>query len=215
MGRLKPSSSHSHRLSKTMCAAAAPFCQQPAAMRVGRHIHQLAHRPLQPLVVLQPLRQPTARLCLSARAVKAGTQPLEYTTLAEPTRTEVEVRVHAEDARPRCAVWRQPETSATTLLASAQVKKSRFVVTSWPVTSGSQAASLIKQHSDPGASHNCYGTSTEPWPKALHLPQRTCLHVYLYRCVCVSMRIYVCVCLSSQVTVYQGSSGVVTMASRQ
>lgn len=38
-----------------------------------------------------------------------------------------------------------------------KVKKSRFVVTVWPVTSGRQALQLIKAASDLGATHNCWG----------------------------------------------------------
>ena len=47
-----------------------------------------------------------------------------------------------------------------TLVQAAQieveVKKSRFTATAWPVSSAVQALQLIKEASDPKASHNCY-----------------------------------------------------------
>ncbi|KAG2421963.1 hypothetical protein HYH02_015569, partial [Chlamydomonas schloesseri] len=42
------------------------------------------------------------------------------------------------------------------VLYEMEVKKSKFVVRAWPVSSGSEALELIKEASDPGASHNCF-----------------------------------------------------------
>ncbi|GBF98226.1 hypothetical protein Rsub_11046 [Raphidocelis subcapitata] len=43
-----------------------------------------------------------------------------------------------------------------------EVKKSRFIVTAWPVQSGEQAMRLIADASDPSASHSCWAWRVGP-----------------------------------------------------
>ncbi|KAL6759611.1 ribosomal protein S5 domain 2-type protein [Haematococcus lacustris] len=63
-------------------------------------------------------------------ATKASARPLslptEYTSLSQAARLE------------------------------AEVKKSKFIVTAWPVSSSKQALQCIRDASDPSASHNCW-----------------------------------------------------------
>ncbi|GLC69687.1 hypothetical protein PLESTF_000864800 [Pleodorina starrii] len=48
------------------------------------------------------------------------------------------------------------------VLYESEVKKSKFVVHAWPVSSSSEALSLIRSASDPSASHNCFAYRIGP-----------------------------------------------------
>ncbi|KXZ50590.1 hypothetical protein GPECTOR_16g765 [Gonium pectorale] len=53
---------------------------------------------------------------------------------------------------PRCRFW----TLQSYVLYESEVKKSKFIVHAWPVSSAAEALSLIRGASDPSASHNCF-----------------------------------------------------------
>ncbi len=70
-----------------------------------------------------------------------------YTTLLQAARLETEVCTSA---------CRRHRLSAP-LCSSVQVKKSKFLATAWPCSTGARALQLIKAASDAGANHNCWG----------------------------------------------------------